>query len=448
MLRSRGVHGRRAWALASMHADATTGGGAMKSTERWNERRSDSPGNPRASRTGDRWRNAAAVGVVLTVCAVVCPAKLIRPGATFDVRENAQIAEAKAWWGGRFDLPERGWDTALKDGKVYSHFPPLFSAVAAILVSVFDGVPHWFVVLFVATPVPVLAYLLFRRRGLSEFWAATAAIGLVCGTSALPVIDKTLRGGSPYFINQTLAMIGVLLILCESFGRRRVWLAGVGLVIAALSRQLTIVYAMPFALVVLGGRENPRRSDWVALFATALVVVVVPLTLNALKFGDPFDAGYMHVYADRPEDRFSRDAKSHGLFSPRYVARNLYHANFGFPDVHRIEVAGAAEIHLRPNEVGTGIWWTTPLLLWLLVDIRRLLRDPDARIWLIAAMIAFGGLMLYHSTGYVQRGFNRYSLDYVPVLAALVAPRCFAGWRRWVSAAMIAWSVVYFRWLI
>lgn len=396
----------------------------------------------------NRRANAAGLAVVLAVFVLLCPAKLVRPGVTFDSRENVQIAEAKAWWSGRLDLPEREWDTALKDGKVYSHFPPMFSFVAAMLVPIFGGVPHWFVVLGIVIPVPMLSYVLFRRCGLSVPWATTAAIGLVCGTSVLPVLDKTLRGGSPYFINQTLALIGVLIMLVEYFGRRRVWLAGLGFVIAALSRQMTMVYAIPFAFMVLHKREEQRLRGMIALAASALVVVVVPLTLNVLKFGHPLDSGYMHVYTDRPEDRFSRDAKAYGLFSTHYVARNLYYSNLGFPDVHRIEIAGVEEIHLRPNDMGTGIWWTTPLLLWLFVDMRRLLRDPPLRVWLIGAMIAFAGLMFYHSTGYAQRGFNRYSLDYVVVLLACIAPRFVIGWRRWVSTAMIAWSVVYFRWLI
>ena len=67
---------------------------------------------------------------------------------------------------------------------------------------------------------------------------------------------------------------------------------------------MTIVYANPFACMVLREEEGRRRRGMIALVATALVVVVVPLTLNTFKFGHPLDSGYMHVYAYRPEDRF------------------------------------------------------------------------------------------------------------------------------------------------
>ena len=187
------------------------------------------------------------LGVALVILAfgLLVEAKLWRPDTRFTIKENVQIGEAEAWWKGRLDLPERKWDTALKDGRVYSHFPPMFSVIAAVVVPLFRGVPHWFIVLALVLPVLLLAYALFFRRTGSPVWAALLAIGLACGTSALPVIDKTLRGASPYFVNQTLATVGLLIMLVESFGRRRVWMVGIGLVVAALSRQMTVAYLIP-----------------------------------------------------------------------------------------------------------------------------------------------------------------------------------------------------------
>ena len=114
----------------------------------------------------------------------------------------------------------------------------------------------------------------------------------------------------------------------------------------------------------------------------------------------------------------------------------------------RIEVAGEAEWHVRPNDMGTGIWWTTPVLLWLFVDLRRILRDPRSAALLFGAMAVAVGLLFFHGTGFRQRGFNRFSLDYLPVLLTVIAPLCIEGRRRWITLGMVAWSVAYFRWLI
>ena len=396
------------------------------------------------------WLGAMLVAIVAVL---LSEAKLWRPAARFGPEENVQIAEAEAWRRGRLDLTERTWDTALKDGRVYNCFPPMFTFVATALSPVFHGVPHPFVVFVLVLPVPLLAFVLLRRRTGSPWWGAVLAIGFVGGTSAWPILDKTLRGANPYSVNHTLATIGLLIVLIDAFGRRRMWPAGIGLIIGGLSRPLTILYAIPLAWAAWRAREE--EGDGVARFrrmlpigASLALVAITMGGLNALKFGHLLDFGYSYLYVDRPDDPIARDANAYGLFSWRFVARNLYYANLGFPEVHRIEVAGERETHLRPNRMGTGIWWTTPLLLWLFVDFRRILANPDERAWLIAAGMVYVALLFYHNTGYDQRGFNRFSLDYVPVLLAMIAPRCIDGRRRWVTLIMVAWSVVYFRWVI
>ncbi|MEK7731409.1 MAG: hypothetical protein AAB363_06085, partial [Planctomycetota bacterium] len=223
----------------------------------------------------------------------------------------------------------------------------------------------------------------------------------------------------------------------------------VGLIVAALSRQLTLAYAIPFVWAASQqDGERPSAGKLAAVVLSGAIAVGLPLALNTLKYGHPLDSGYMYIYNDRPEDGFSRDARTYGLFSAHYVPRNLYYANIGLPKLYRIEIEGAQRSFLRPNIWGTGVWWTTPLLLWVFVELRRLWREPADRVVLLGAALANAALLFYHSTGYQQRGFNRYSLDYVPALLALVAPTCFIGWRRWVSLGMVGWSFVYFRWLI
>ncbi len=359
---------------------------------------------------------------------------------------QTQITEAKAWWQGRLDLPERTWDTALKDGRVYSYFPPMFTIIAAGLVPLFNGVPGLFVVAM-ATVIPLCAYLLFHRLTRSAAWGAVLAIGYVCGTSAWPVLEATIRSTAPYYVNHTLASIGLLLILIDYFGGRRVWPAAVGLIIAVWSRQLTIVYVLPILHMAWspgGGLSTARWKRVGVVAAACLLIVGVYGGLNTAKFGHPLRTGYQLNHEGR-DDVFAREARTHGLLSARWVPRNLYHANLGFPDIHRITSEGEEHLYLRPNTRGTGIWWTTPLLLGFFFALPGVVRDRQARVLLLAAVLLYGVLMFWHATGEVQRGYNRYSLDYIPVIFALIAPWCIVGWRRWATLGVIAWSVVYFR---
>jgi len=386
-------------------------------------------------------------GIVLLVCGLLNTEPLYRPGTLRGFTSNVQIGEAQAWRQGRLDLPERVWDTALKDGKVYSYFPPMFTILAAAVVPLFGGVPHEFILALVAV-VPLGAYALFHRLTHSVAWAVVFALAYVCGTSVWPVLAKTITYARPYHVNHTLASIGLLLMLLEYFGRRRVWPAAVGLLLAALSRQLTILYALPlvFLAVADGPRERRRHRLALAMGAVALTGGVY-LGLNTLKFGHPLRTGYMLNHEGR-NDVFAREAREHGTLSLHWVPRNLYYTNLGFPRVHRVTVAGRDGVYVLPNTMGTGIWWTTPLLLLLLPDLPRLLRERRSLALLGAAFGIYALLMLWHATGAVQRGYNRYSLDYLPVLLALLAPRCIVGRRRWAALAMIGWSIAYFRVLL
>jgi len=381
---------------------------------------------------------------VLLIGAVLVRPQAWSPTKVFNGRDNVQIAEAQSWWFGRLHLPERRFDTASVGGQAYSHFPPLFSFMAALIVPFYAGVPQWLVWLIVVIPIPVFAYRLFWIRTGSVLAGVVLAIGLVCGTSVWPVIDRALQGGAPYFVNHALATTGLCILLAEYFGPRRPWVVGAGLVLAALSRQMTIAYALPLLWMVRGGAIRSGRSFWPVGGAFVLVVAILAGS-NALKFGHPLDSGYIRIYEGR-DDALASFAHRHGLFSLHFVPKNLYYALLGLPEVEQGDRVYFPKV--EPSAWGTGILWTTPLLFWLAVDFRRVFRDRRNWPLLAASGMVFAVLMCFHTTGYTQRGFNRFSLDYLPVLLAMLAPLCMKRERRWISVAMVVWSVVYFRWLI
>ena len=394
------------------------------------------------------WTSWFGVASVYLVVFVLLEPSLFRPDIVFDARNNNQIAEAKAWWNGRLDLSEKKWDTATVGTRHYSHFPPLFTIIAAMAVPIFDGVPQALILMMVVLPIPALAFILFKRIIGRSGPASLLAIGFVCGTSLWPVIDRTMRGAYPYPVNHALATIGLLILLAEVFGKRRIWVAGTGLVMATMARQLTVFYAIPLLIIARSNEAaGSARSRTLAVVVTGVLVFGVPAVLNSLKFGSPFDTGYMRIYEGRT-DALAEAAHAHGLFSPHFVPANLYHMNLGLPRVHRIEMAGVPEYHIRPNFTCTGIWWTTPVLIWLFWDLRRILSDPTRRGVLMACTIVFVCLLFFHVARQDQRGYNRFSLDFLPGLMALVAPCCFVGRRMWISGAMMAWSLLYFRFLI
>ena len=400
---------------------------------------------PNASKQRENKRGVWLGGLVtLVVCAVVSDRLLWQPGRVFGAAESVQIEEAQSLWKGTFQLSERRHDTAEFEGRVYSYFPPMYTFLAALFVPFFGGVPHLFFVVL-AGVLATLAYLLFLRLTGSVAWAVVLSLGFVIGTSHWPVVDQMLRGARPYHVNHVLASIGVLLILLTLSSQRWFPAACLGLVLAGLSRQMTMAYALPLGWLAWQGARVGR--GWAPLIlATASVATVagVTMAINGAKFANPLDSGYIHNYVGR-DDAFAWDAREHGLFSGHYVLRNLYHVTIAPPQLHAIEMAGRREWHLRSDELGAGVFWTTPLLLFA-VFAWRAIRCDKLKLALLGAVAAiFVALLLWHGTGSVQKGYHRYAMDFVPGLFFLLVPGCLATrHRRWLTVLAVSWSIFYF----
>lgn len=47
-------------------------------------------------------------------------------------------------------------------------------------------------------------------------------------------------------------------------------------------------------------------------------------------------------------------------------------------------------------------------------------------------------------SGYLELGYSRFALDFLPVWLAVVAPHTRGGWRAWFTLAAAAWGLLYF----
>ncbi|MFH0981274.1 MAG: hypothetical protein V2A79_07035 [Planctomycetota bacterium] len=357
---------------------------------------------------------------------------------------NSNVAEAAAILHGRLELEFRTQDTALFEGKAYNVYPPMFTLISLVALKWSPEGVHLQVLFLLTVPLPALAYLLFRRRTKPVWLAVVLTLGYLFGTSMLPVVNQALAKGDTYHVDHLLSQIGLLIFLLDYFGRRRIWLGGIGLVIAAWSRQLTAAYLIPLVFAAVAGRNGAARWYRTGLAVLcAAVMAALPMTLNTLKFGNPLDTGYRYVYAGLGTP-FADKTKRSGLFSLRYLPRNFYYMNLGFPTPESVN----GIVRFKANPSGTGIWWTTPLLLYLWVEVRRLWADGALRWLLVSAAIVVAGVLLYHATGWLQWGYNRFSLDYLVVLLAVLAPGCDGLRRRVLTPVFTAWSLWYFRWAI
>lgn len=360
---------------------------------------------------------------------------------------NAGVAEGVAWQMHRLDLPsgdrdaarDRMHDTAYFNGKVYNVFPPLVPLLTFALAPIHHvlGMPagQWFPFveeLLVFWSLPIVGFLVFRQQCGDSAWAALLTLGWMGGTAILPNLEYA-RHGFLGPINHLISQVGLLVLAADFLGQQRIWLAIVGLFFAVWTRQMTFLYALPLLWVA-------RRRRRLGLCLAGLILIAAPLLmLNWLKFGNPIEFGYQYVYVNR-DDAMAQRA-SRGVFSPYFITENLW---FMHAEIPRIEPS-LTGIHFAASGNGASIWFTSPMLLYAVIDVRRWWSEPYRRVLMLGTVPVLMGLSLYHSTGFMQIGYNRFALDFIPIWLIVVSPNTRGGWRTWFTLGATAWAMLYFQ---
>jgi hypothetical protein len=362
---------------------------------------------------------------------------------------NAGVAEGRAWLSGRLYIAEpatpsatdRPHDTAWYKGRAYNVFPPLMSVLTVLLAPLHhlllgrtDVWLLWTYVPLVFAPLPLLGFVVFRRQTGDSAWAALLTVAWLGGTAVLPNLYYA-KGSQLGQVNHLLSQTGLLILVADLLGRRRAWPGLIGLLIAGWSRQMTLLYALPLLWAAWKQRRLP-------LALGGLTVIVAPLlALNWMKFGHPLEFGYRHIYVGRDHERLAQRVGAHGVFSLRYVPENAYHMHLSPP---RPELA-PNQIRFAKDGDGASIWLTSPLLLWVFLAARRWWADPARRALMLTSLLVMFGLLCYHSSGFLQPGYNRFALDFIPIWLAVVAPATRGGRRTWFTLGSVAWALLYFQ---
>jgi hypothetical protein len=235
-------------------------------------------------------------------------------------------------------------------------------------------------------------------------WSLATRIGLDGRDRVLgwmfPVLGTTIwfesKTGHTWGVAALASVLFLFLALNEYFGPQRLWLVGLFVGLAALSRPPAILALIGFAVAV----RNPRRL--VRLGVGVVGPVALMLGYNFLRFGGLLDrAQELHYQAD--EFRFSRPP---GQFSPAHLPFNLYswfvlgpQFENGFP-------------YIRPTALGTSLTFTSPAF------ISAFGARAERWLWLAAACVV-GPAALHYANGFSQFGM-RYLLDAIPFLSTLI----------------------------
>ena len=278
--------------------------------------------------------------------------------------------------------------------------------------------------------VPYLPLVPFAALWPFSRWIVSAVIGIVAGWLALPLARRYGPGGTADYWLAALGAFGTLLLtltiegdfyylahleavlltflaLIEWHDRRRPWVVGLLIGLAALARPTLLVVAVPFGLALLAEAED-RLKAAVTFALPLLVVLAVTGWWDYVRFGSPFETGYDIAWIEGP----LQELRDQGLFSIVHVPTNL-----------ALFLGGGFTVRdafpwLVPSIEGHSILLTTPALL---IAVGASLRERlNQVLWAAAIMAAVPVFMYYGGGGAGTYGY-RYAMDFVPFLVALVA---------------------------
>ena len=278
--------------------------------------------------------------------------------------------------------------------------------------------------------VPYLPLVPFAALWPFSRWIVSAVIGIVAGWLALPLARRYGPGGTAdywlaalgafgtllftltiegdfYYLAHLEAVLLTFLALIEWHDRRRPWVVGLLIGLAALARPTLLVVAVPFGLALLAEAED-RMKAAVTFALPLLVVLAVTGWWDYVRFGSPFETGYDIAWIEGP----LQDLRDQGLFSIVHVPTNL-----------ALFLGGGFTVRdafpwLVPSIEGHSILLTTPALL---IAVGASLRERlNQVLWAAAIMAAVPVFMYYGGGGAGTYGY-RYAMDFVPFLVALVA---------------------------
>lgn len=343
-------------------------------------------------------------------------------GESGGVNSYALLADAflngRLHTNGCFDV-----DCALFEGRNYVAFPPAPALIAMPFVAVFGDHFAGFVLIAALMSAGAL-FLWWRIFEILEVERATAAWLVLAIAFATPLYYVTVRGDGIWFFAQATAFVLSTAALWLTLSRSSLVLAGCLMGLSFLSRQMTI-FLMPFLFALALGRGEPlvslSREHFSRLFKLGLPVAAaigIYFAYNYARFGSPLDTGYLYIYQSVPEAErnfLNLRATELGVFSPEFLLSNVmhlfvqgFHADFG--GRYLTEIGGL-------DPLGTSLLAASPFVL--LAVFTPMSRTVLVGLACIAAMVM--PMLFYHSNGFTQYNAQRYVVDWLPILAYLLA---------------------------
>lgn len=347
---------------------------------------------------------------------------------------NYFVLLADAFLHGRLDLLQNPlWLNELVNwqGRYYMVFPPMPAIFLMPFVYIFGtSFSQPFASALFGSLSVAISYLVFLNIFKDKKIAIWSSILFAFGT----IYWFHAEVGSAWYFAQIIANLFIWLMLLEVSTKKRLFLMGLFIGAAYLSRISTI-FAAIFPLLYLHEKFFLFRNNrfWnlnfknIFLYASGLIAALLLNALyNYLRFGVVYDIAYQLLPI------FNEPWYKYGLVSLRYIPIHLNEMLTAMPKVVNFPP------FIIPSMFAMAVWFTTPA--FVLIAFARYKTKLVFVSAMTAIVIALPSLV-HGGNGFTQFGY-RHTLDYMPFLLLLTISGIRGRLKWWIKALIILSIIV------
>lgn len=301
-----------------------------------------------------------------------------------------------------------------KEGKCFVVYPPA-PAIALLPFALIFGtkLSQVYPGIFYASLAGAIFYLALRRLT-KESDAMALSLLLLFGTS---FFMTSLIGRTWYFAHVIAVFFMVLSIL--SALKKKAFFAGLFIALAGMSR-IPMLFAFPAILYLL----KPAKKDYLRFFIPYILIVVLYLIYNQIRFGSILESGYSLIPGVLDEAWYEE-----GVLSLSYIPRNLEAMFLKMPSY-----IGKFPWFV-PSTDAMALWLTTPALVLLGLALKNRL----SQVMILSFFFIMITNFMHGAVGFSQFGY-RFALDGILLLIIALIPVLKS--RPNLSYSLIALSIL------
>lgn len=304
---------------------------------------------------------------------------------------------------------------AIYHNQYFIYFGPISSFLYIPFVIIFGyNFPQQLPIYILTIFIFIIVYKICRRIIQSEQNSLWLASFFMFGTIYLSLSFTMI---SSYNV-QIIGLFFLLLAVLEFMNKSRLFLIGLFISLAGLTRITYYVPVIFFILEILKGNlDLIKKIKKVSVLLSIITFSILILGLyNFFRFGSFLESGYSY---ENDLDPITVASKYHGLASIDYIPSNIYMLLFKAPEPILVNNQSFALKfpYLKADPWGMGIFFTSPLFIYLILANRK-------EKYIRSAIITIPFLLIipltYYGIGRWQFGY-RYALDAYPFLLLILA---------------------------